>query len=235
MESGSLIYLLSMALGLGMLHALDADHILAVSSLSCSQQRLKKTFHHCIKWAVGHGFAILAIGTMVLVMGMAIPRQLSHFAEIVVGIILIALGLAVFIDLRRRQLHLHFHRHHDLPRHVHWHQHHQTGTKASAASSTTHRHEHGATMVGIVHGMAGSAPLLALLPLGQWQSPYWGITYLLIFCLGVLLSMLMFGGILNQVFAGLENIGSQVTRLVRGGIGVVAIVAGSFWLQAGIA
>jgi sulfite exporter TauE/SafE len=158
---------------------------------------------------------------------MAIPKTLSHVAEMLVGLVLLMLGLVVIINLVRHKIHLHFHSHDNLPRHAHWHSHHNFREH----SKNPHHHRHQATLVGVLHGMAGSAPLLALLPLSQWHSPWWGMAYLFLFCLGVLSSMLLFGGILNGLFVKLENNSQKALTFIRGMTGLFACGMGIYWLQ----
>lgn len=214
MEPGGLYTMLSLAFGLGMLHALDADHIVAVSGLASSRATFRDTLRFCLRWSLGHGLTLLLIGMAVLVLGMAIPAALSRFAEEAVGFVLIAIGLYVLWDLLRHRAHIHFHAHNGFARHAHWHRH--------GDDRVSHRHQHSAVMVGMLHGTAGSAPLLALLPLSAQSHPWYGVAYLLTFGVGVLLSMLLFGGVLGAVFRGLAACGGWLIRALR-----IAVAFGS--------
>ncbi|HED17831.1 MAG TPA: urease accessory protein [Gammaproteobacteria bacterium] len=224
-ESSSILAILGLAFGLGLTHALDADHIMAVSSLSGSRASLRDTLHFCGRWAIGHGLTLLLIGSAVLLLGMALPAELSQLAEMAVGWVLVGLGLYVFWSLRRTQAHLHYHHHDGVARHAHWHQH--DHLPASSDDHHSHRH-HGAVMVGVLHGMAGSAPLLAILPLATQSSPWYGMAYLLMFCVGVLLAMLVFGGALGSVFGWLNRKGHTAVRLVRASVALGTITLGAY-------
>jgi sulfite exporter TauE/SafE len=218
---------LSLAFGLGLLHALDADHIVAVSGLASTRPGLRASLRFCTRWAAGHGLSLLLIGGAVLLLGMAIPTTLSAVAEDLVGVVLILIGAWVLYDLFRRRAHLHFHRHDELPQHAHWHVHKHDGHHAQ----DEHRHGHGAVMVGVLHGTAGSAPLLALLPLAKLGSPWIGLAYLLLFGLGVLASMLVFGGLLGGVFSWLSHWGDLIVRRVRMTVALGSIGFGGYLLQ----
>jgi ABC-type nickel/cobalt efflux system permease component RcnA len=216
-----------MAFGLGLLHALDADHIMAVSGLSARRPGLRTSLRFCMHWAIGHGFSIFLIGGSVLLLGIAIPAALSEFAEMLVGVVLIGIGLWVIWDLLSRRAHLHFHRHDDIPQHAHWHSHkdettHQSRDEAlynSQHKRLPHTHKHSAMFVGVLHGTAGSAPLLALIPLASMGGSLWlGIGYLLLFCFGVLMSMLFFGGLMGTTFNWLSRCGNRAVQLVRVGV-----------------
>jgi ABC-type nickel/cobalt efflux system permease component RcnA len=70
-------------------------------------------------------------------------------------------------------------------------------------------------MIGVLHGTAGSAPLLALIPITQIASPWWGIAYLALFAIGVLLSMLLFGGLLSTAIRGAQQFSNKVITVFR--------------------
>lgn len=220
----SLWLLLTMAFGFGLLHALDADHIAAVSALACRREQGNRgaVWRFCLQWASGHGLVLLAVGAAVLLAGMAIPERLSHIAESLVGVVLLVIGGAVLRDLWRRRLSLRFHRHNDAPPHAHW----------GLSSEETHT-GHAPLLVGMMHGMAGSAPLLALLPLSMQHSPWIGMGYLLLFGIGVLLTMLLLGGLLGWLLQRLAARAGEVVVMLRAVVGVFAIGFGG-WLLHGL-
>ena len=219
-----LVSLLLLAFGLGLLHALDADHVIAVSGLSCRKQQSSLLF--CARWALGHGGALLLIGVAVLFLGMAIPETLSAYAEMAVGAVLIIIGVFVFWDVIRQRAHLHFHSHDGIEHHAHWHSHQHTEEKHA---DDAHHHNHAPLFVGLLHGVAGSAPLLALLPLTQ-MSPWAGVSYLLLFGLGVFIAMLIFGGLLKHLFNGLTRWGNPLINGIRVMVSLISIAYGGFLL-----
>lgn len=222
-----------MAFGLGMLHALDADHIIAVSGLSSmrSSQKAdkKQSLIFCSRWALGHSAALVVIGACVMFLGMAIPEQLSHVAENLVGVVLILLGAYVLWDMHKQKAHIHFHQHDGIRDHAHWHSHQKTKQPHKA---DVHKHSHTPVFVGLLHGVAGSAPLLAILPLAQMSSPWIGISYLLLFGLGVFLSMLLFGGILGHVFSITRRWGQQFVNGIRLMVSIISIGYGTSLVMA---
>lgn len=227
-ETGGMFAILGLAFGLGLMHALDADHVMAVSGLSSSRATFRDTLQFCGRWAVGHGLTLLAIGTAVLGLGMAIPEGLSHLAEQLVGVVLIGIGLYVLQDLIRHRAHFHFHQHDGMPRHAHWHKHNHS---RDVHQVEAHRHHHGAVMVGMLHGTAGSAPLLALLPMSAADSAWLGIAYLLAFGIGVLLAMLAFGGMLGSLFRWISHWGTRAATALRGGVALGSIGLGGYLLH----
>jgi len=145
---------LLLAFGLGLLHALDADHIMAVSGLSAKRPTFKSCIRFCFHWATGHGLALITIAAGVYFFGLAIPEHLSGLAESLVGVVLIAIGVWTLWLIFRKGLLLSFHQHEPDIHHAHWHK--QNHHKAQ---------DHSAIFVGVLHGIAGSAPLLVLVQL----------------------------------------------------------------------
>lgn len=208
MDAISLASMLPLAFGLGLLHALDADHIMAVTGMSSTRTSWRASLRFCASWALGHAGALLLIGVAVLLLGVAVPTTLSAWAEQAVAVVLMGIGLWVLWEIRKRRLHIHFHVHEGLPGHAHWQAHHNQPAQG-------HQHDHRPLMVGMLHGIAGSAPLLALLPASNSQSAWFGMAYLVLFGLGVFVSMLVFGGVLGRVMEWLTNRGEKVITQLR--------------------
>ena len=225
-EHWSVLYL---AFGLGMLHALDADHIIAISGLSCKKSDKKASLLFCMRWAFGHGGALMLIGSAVIFFGMAIPESLSAVAENFVGVVLIIIGLVVLFDIYRQRIHLHFHRHDGSLDHAHWHSHENSQQRYNAHShqKDNHQHNHAPVFVGVLHGIAGSAPLLVLLPLSQMASPWVGMSYLFLFGLGVFIAMVIFGGVIGQVFSWMRQWGNSFINSLRVTVSLLSIVYGT--------
>jgi len=216
-----------LAFGAGLLHALDADHVMAVTAMSAKKVGIRAIVNLCLKWSLGHGAVILFVGASILIFGVSLPDALSHYAEKAVAILLLVLGGWILWDLYRSRAHFHFHEHHGTTRHAHWHIK-ETETN-NAELSVEHKHGHRAVMVGVLHGLAGLAPLLALVPIAK--QPVWlAITYLLIFCLGVFLSMLIFGGVLGKVIEGIQKYSVLSINVIRGLVGISSISLGLVWL-----
>jgi sulfite exporter TauE/SafE len=132
----------------------------------------------------------------------------------------------VLWDLRRHRAHFHFHAHDGLTRHAHWHRHNEEGA--------SHRHPHGAVMVGMLHGTAGSAPLLAVLPFSVQTQPWFGLIYLVMFGLGVLLSMTLFGGVLGALFRGLSRKSWRLMRALRISVALGSIGLGGYLVHSAL-
>jgi sulfite exporter TauE/SafE len=208
--------ILSLAFGFGLLHALDADHVLAVSGLSgIRREHLHSSLSFSLRWALGHGSSVMIIGAMVLFAGMAIPEQFSQIVENLIAFLLLGIGLLLLFDWQRQRNTLYCHQHDSMPVHVHMHR--------GKPLNPLHRHRHGTTLVGLLHGVAGSAPLLVLLPLSKIGSPALGMAYLLVFSIGVLISMLVFGGLLGRLFSSMQGINRQAIEHLRLLLAIITI------------
>jgi len=224
---------LGVAFALGLVHAFDADHVMAISVFASdrpadrvsrnttgniSERALyrngaRRGIRAGLHWSGGHGFVLLVAGMALFGLGRMLPPDLSSLAERAVGLLMVGLGLYVFLDLARNRKHVHFHEHAGLPPHAHWHSH--ADTERHPAGDR-HRHEHAASMVGALHGLAGSAPILALLPAAA-RSPALGLAYLLVFGLGVALAMALVSGLIGHLAGRLSGgVQSSGLRALRG-------------------
>ncbi|KPV39078.1 hypothetical protein AN478_12270 [Thiohalorhabdus denitrificans] len=224
MADDGLTGLLFLGFGLGLLHAFDADHIMAVTALGTRRPGWRRVLRFCTAWALGHGATILAIGIVVLALGWHLPEGLYALAEGGVGLVLIALGLWVWADLWRRGVRLRPHRH-GSRLHVH------LATPAHLHPPRTVRlADHSPTMVGILHGFAGAAPLMALVPTLHQGGAWAGLAYLLLFSLGVLASMLAFGLLFGGLQGWLARRGEALMNGFRLLVGALSLGLGGAWL-----
>ena len=196
---------LALGFSLGLVHAFDADHVMALSVFATRERGPRRAVAAGIRWAAGHGCVLLLAGIALLGLGRALPPEVSLWAERVVGLTMVGLGIYVWIDLLRSRAHIHFHVHDDLPPHAHWHRHEGAAPNGGGPShGPEHHHRHGPVMVGALHGLAGSTPLLAVVGVGS-VSPALGLAYLLLFALGVTLAMALVSGLLGQLASRLAR------------------------------
>lgn len=189
-------------LALGLRHATDADHVVAVTTMVTRERRLGAALRIGVAWGLGHTATILATGAAIIVFRLAIPPSLDSYAEAGVGAMLIGLGAwAIFShpdsthgEASEVKVHSHAHSHDGGMVHSHPHVH----IPDSAHSHREHRIAGARVMapgsdlrafaVGMVHGLAGSAAL-ALAVLAAIARPLWGVLYLAIFGAGAMAGM----------------------------------------------
>ncbi|MGH7447024.1 MAG: sulfite exporter TauE/SafE family protein, partial [Longimicrobiales bacterium] len=170
------------ALVLGTVHALEADHLAAVTSFAVRRPSVREAVRFGVRWSIGHGGAILLIGTGLLLLGIHLPAGSSHWLERLVGAVMI--GLGAWTVRGANALHAHTHAHDGGIIHAHLHSH---------AARADHDHGHTITAVGLLHGLAGSGSAIALIPLVGFDSPVGGIFYLVLFALGTAGGMALYG------------------------------------------
>lgn len=173
---------------IGMKHAVEADHVAAVASLAARSRGIGETLRLGLAWGLGHWAALFGVGAVVLSLDTALPEQVARLLELMVGVMLLALGADVIRRVLRDRIHFHVHVHGDGTRHVHAHSHAGEG----AHEGSRHEHRHGlplrALAVGLMHGLAGSAALL-LLAASRVESLWLGLGYLALFGLGSMVGM----------------------------------------------
>jgi ABC-type nickel/cobalt efflux system permease component RcnA len=217
-ESTAPLGIAFLGLLMGMRHATDPDHVIAVTTIVSRESRLTAASRVGIVWGLGHTLTVMAVGAAIIIFKIAIPIRLGLAMEFAVAIVLVLLGLGAFASLvqlivmriaRTRRavdqplVHSHTHGHGFGP-HRHPHVHLDSGERHGSEQIALH-HEHsppeGALSsfairrpllrsfgVGLVHGLAGSAAI-ALLVLSAIPQPLWATLYLGIFCLGTIVGM----------------------------------------------
>ncbi len=183
-----------LALGflIGMQHALEADHLAAVGAMAASAHASKRGLAlRGAAWGLGHAFALFAICLAVILMDLTLTDRVAAALEFGVGVMLVMLGIDVIRRMRSRRVHFHVHDHGDGRAHLHAHSH-AGATRPHARDPHDHRHPTGfplrALIVGLVHGAAGSAGLLAL-AVAATGEPWTAVGYVLVFALGSILGM----------------------------------------------
>ena len=183
-----------LALGflIGMQHALEADHLAAIGTMAAGRHGGKRGLAlRGAVWGLGHTLTLFAICAAVILLGLTLTERMAAALEFGVGVMLVLLGLDVLRRMRARRIHFHAHRHDGGRAHIHAHSH--LGSAASHAEDPhDHRHPEGfprrALIVGLVHGAAGSAGLLAL-AVAATREAWAAVGYVLVFGLGSILGM----------------------------------------------
>jgi high-affinity nickel-transport protein len=217
---------------LGMLHATDADHVIAVGTIVSRQGNVRSSAVIGALWGVGHMLTVLMVGGAIILFSLVIPPRLGLAMEFTVALMLIALGVYTLrgVSLWVRQnffpapdgtfpghshaggdaAHLHIHAHGDyIHTHTHGHGAEDHGhAAASGPQAWLDRKLSGLTgyqrvrplIIGVVHGLAGSAAV-ALLILAQIREPLLGVAYLLLFGVGTIAGMMLITSVIAVPFA----------------------------------
>jgi hypothetical protein len=212
---------------LGMRHALEPDHLAAVSTLVTdgrdepgTRRRAKAAFLGMC-WGLGHTFTLIAAGAVLVVLRAEMPAGAADFFELCVALMLVGLGLRAIYQAARQgtsgPVHMHHHggvvhRHPGTPKHIH------IGTWTLARRPL---------LVGAVHGLAGSGALTALV-LTTLPTTAARLSYLVLFGLGSTLGMAAMSGLLGWPLARVSG-NRTLARSVSFAVGCVSTVLGLVW------
>ena len=197
----NLFAILGLGLLLGLRHAADADHVVAVTAIAARTRRVLPAMWLGIVWGIGHTLTLFAVGACIILFNWVVPPRVGLALEFFVALALIVVGL---LNLGR-------------PRGA-------SGLEAGDARPPAGR----AFVVGLVHGLAGSAAV-ALLVLATVRNPLWACGYLLVFGLGTLLGMtLVTTGFALPVASAAQRWGGA-TRLINVTTGALSVAFG-LWM-----
>ena len=198
---------------LGLQHATEADHLAAVSTIVSEKKNLFTASLVGGLWGIGHTISLFVVGLFVILLKFQISESLEAKLEACVGAMLVLLGLNALRKLfQASKVHVHSHEH-DGHKHVHIHTHGQEG-----AESSHHRLSPRSVVIGMVHGLAGSAALM-LLVVPTISSQGLAILYILIFGIGSIGGMMAMSFLIGLPFhftAGRFEILNRGIRLVAG-------------------
>ena len=179
------------ALVAGFAHALEPDHMAAVTTFVSRRPRPLQALGFGIRWGAGHSAAILVVGCVLVALNVRLPEVLARGLEFGVGMMLLGLGLWLLWGV----LHERAHRAADGPGHPH------------------HHHGRGSLWVGMAHGLSGTAPLVAALSATVAGSPASAALYLLLFGVGTTLAMALYAVVAGFAF---HQAGHRVPALAGG-------------------
>jgi high-affinity nickel-transport protein len=244
----TLLSIIGIGFFLGMRHATDPDHVIAVTTIVTQQKRTSRAALIGMMWGVGHTVTIFIVGAAIILFNLVIPTRLGLTMELSVGFMLILLGVWNLVSFWR-----------DMPKpveaaaavevHSHWHSH--------EGYAHNHPHTHGPDghahsleenslgwmdrafgglkfyqwlrplVIGVVHGLAGSAAV-ALLILASIKNSTWAIVYLLVFGVGTIAGMMLITMSLASTFRFVGNRMEGFSRKLGLASGLLSVGFGLF-------
>ncbi len=245
----SLLTVIGVGFLLGMRHATDPDHVVAVTTIVSRQQSIRHAGLIGMLWGVGHTITIFFVGAAIIVFNLVIPPRVGLAMEMAVGIMLIVLGVMNLTGLTQwitnrftpghnhdEVIHIHPHRH-GGHQHVHVHGH---SPEVHLHLEQSPKGTFGRVLeriglyqllrplaIGIVHGLAGSAAV-ALLVLTTIRDPRWALAYLLVFGIGTIAGMMVITMIIGAPFAYTGKRFANFNRGLAVASGVVSVAFGLF-------
>ncbi len=212
----------------GMQHALEADHLAAVTAMSAGRSSRRELVLRGSFWGLGHTVTLVSICGVLLIFGGSVTPGVEAGLEIAVAVMVLLLGASVFLRLWRQRPHFHVHRHESGVRHIHAHTH---NDRVTPHSQSTHQHEHHdlglgrALVIGMVHGAAGSAGLLVLAAAADTLMN--AIAYVLAFAAGTIAGMAALSFVASYPLGLLERFAGWFNTAATALIGGAAIIIGS--------
>lgn len=206
--------------------------MLAVTTFVAGRPALRSAAVFGLRWGLGHSVAVMALGGALLATGLRWPAHYDAIGEGLVGLMLVGLGLWAFRSSRNLHLHppaehgdhAHLHVHADGAGHAHPH--------APGAGAGHHHHAagHGITLVGLMHGLAGSSAVVAILPVTFLGSVGLGLAYLAAFGAGVTAGMILYAAVAALAMQRAASHSMMWGRRLTGMVGVVGVLVGGWWI-----
>ena len=205
----ALATLLVLGFVLGLRHATDADHVVAVGAITSRERSLRSALWIGASWGLGHALTVLVVGGAIVLFGLVIPPRVGLGMEFSVALMLIVLGV---VNLRGALRHLHQAAH---------------GERVAAAPASLPPGALRAIGVGIVHGLAGSAAV-ALLVLASITDVKFALVYLAVFGVGTILGMMTLTSVLALPVAFAAERFERVHRGLARAAGLLSVAFGLF-------
>ncbi len=216
-----------------MLHVISGpDHLAAVAPFAIESK--KKAWKVGLLWGIGHLTGMLAIGVLFLLFKDLIPiEKISEHSEQFVGVILIALGAWIFLKIfKTEKNHKHTHVHSENNPIIHKHKHlHNSEKKHNHTHHNLKQGSIASLSVGFVHGLAGVAHFLLLLPVLGFASTIESTKYILGFGIGTLLAMISFALVIGRIAAfSKQDHNDTFFKGIRLAGGLFAFIIGIYWI-----
>ncbi len=207
------------ALLLGAAHSFAPDHLAAIGVFVSRRPQWRRALAIGARWGVGHSIVIVIVGGALILTGWRFPTALAPWVERLVGMTLIAVGIAALV----RALRVHGHRH-DHDGVAHWHLH-------SHRRSEEHDHVHCAALgMGMLHGLAGTGALVIALPLAVTESVPLALGFLLAFGVGTIVSMAAFGVVAGWAVRGAGHGSPRLVRATASVAALTSVLVGAWWV-----
>ena len=202
------------ALVAGFLHALEPDHMAAVTTFVSRRPDPLRALAFGVQWGVGHSLAVMAAGAVLVLLDLHPPAAATSGLEFGVGVMLFGLGVWLLWGILHRTAHEHAPGDHEHPH--------------------SHDHSRATLWVGMAHGLAGTAPLIAVLPVALVSSRLLALAYLLLFGAGTVAGMGLYAALAGVAFSAAGHHSPALGRVLRVATAVASATLGVFWMAASV-
>jgi sulfite exporter TauE/SafE len=198
-----LFSILALGFLLGIKHAIEPDHVIAISTIASRSESIWKSSLAGVFWGIGHTLTLFIVGILIMLMKLQISDVMAMSLEFVVGIMLVYLGLMSFKHVKR----------------------HQTNHKDTKIGKNTYAKSMG---IGFVHGLAGSAAMI-ILTMSTVDQISEAVLYIIIFGFGTIVSMLGFTMLIGFAFVVAKS-NSQINKGLVAVVGCISTVFGLYYM-----
>lgn len=205
MEDVGLLSILWIGLFLGIKHAIEPDHVIAVSTIASQSQRLLRSSLTGVFWGIGHTATLFIVGITIILLKGEIPEVWSMSLEFLVGIMLVYFGIASFMVKK--------HKDHEGAMN-------KQGNKEVSYGKSL--------LMGVIHGLAGSSAMI-ILTMSTVSSIWEGALYIVIFGVGTVVGMLCFTTILGIPFI-LSSRKATINRRFIQATGIISAAFGVYYM-----
>ncbi|NQY33755.1 MAG: hypothetical protein HRT37_02065 [Alteromonadaceae bacterium] len=207
MTEVSMLSVIGLGIAIGLFHAFDVDHVVAMATFVDKKSKLKPILYYAIKWGTGHGGVLLLLGVLLAFIGIQLPDWFVHYSEITVGLLLIYLGCRVLGYLTKNG--------------------HTSSQSKNQSVITKLKHDHAPILIGMLHGVAGSASVLMILP-NMMKAQF--LIHIALFSMGCLLGMFCFGLCLGFMQSFVTKHNQNMADIFTRCLGFSSIGLGSVWI-----
>ena len=211
---------------LGLRHAIEADHLAAVSAIVSEKKNIFSAAIVGGMWGIGHTISLFVVGAIVIFLKLQISESVEAKLEAIVGGMLVLLGLNALKNLlTAKEIHAHTHEH-SQQAHTHFHLH-KEEKKEESTGKSHHRFSPRSVLIGMVHGLAGSAAL-TILVVPTIKSPVIALLYILIFGIGSIGGMMIMSFIIGLPFHFTATNFVFLNKAIRLCAGIFSLGLGSY-------
>ena len=187
---------------LGVKHALEPDHIVAVSTVASKTNKITQAAATGIYWGIGHTFTLFVIGMILIPIGKTIPSEIEMSLEILVALVIIGFGISTIIYFSKKKM---------------------------GDGKESVRSKQNSFLIGVVHGLAGSGALI-ILAMSMVEHITEAAIFILLFGLGTILGMISFACVFSFLFHFFAKRRLGLERALGMGAGVFSILFGIFFI-----